>query len=122
MPGFPVLHYLPEFTQTHIHCVSDAWGRRESSVTQIPDWCLRATCTHMSENTVHAYMSHMHTQCLIHCYFCRWESMIVNLEEHALLEDKVLCELGPTFYVSHNFKWGPFVFIVLSWKEGRNVG
>ena len=23
-PGFPVLHYLPEFTQTHIHWVSDA--------------------------------------------------------------------------------------------------
>ena len=23
-PGFPVLHYLPEFTQTHVHCVSDA--------------------------------------------------------------------------------------------------
>ena len=20
-PGFPVLHYLPEFTQTHVHCV-----------------------------------------------------------------------------------------------------
>ena len=24
MPGFPVLHYLPDFAQTHIHCVSDA--------------------------------------------------------------------------------------------------
>ena len=24
MPGFPVLHQLPEFTQTHVHCVSDA--------------------------------------------------------------------------------------------------
>ena len=23
-PGFPVLHYLPEFAQTHIHCISDA--------------------------------------------------------------------------------------------------
>ena len=23
MPGFPVLHYLPEFTQTHVHRVSD---------------------------------------------------------------------------------------------------
>ena len=23
MPGFPVLHYLPEFAQTHIHWVSD---------------------------------------------------------------------------------------------------
>ena len=23
-PGFPVLHYLPEFTQTHVHWVSDA--------------------------------------------------------------------------------------------------
>ena len=23
MPGFPVLHYLPEFTQTHVHWVSD---------------------------------------------------------------------------------------------------
>ena len=23
-PGFPVLHYLPEFAQMHVHCVSDA--------------------------------------------------------------------------------------------------
>ena len=23
-PGFPVLHYLPEFAQTHVHGVSDA--------------------------------------------------------------------------------------------------
>ena len=24
MPGFPVLHYLPEFTQIHVHWVNDA--------------------------------------------------------------------------------------------------
>jgi len=24
MPGFPELHYLPEFAQTHVHQVSDA--------------------------------------------------------------------------------------------------
>ena len=24
MPGLPVLHYLPEFAQTHVHLVSDA--------------------------------------------------------------------------------------------------
>ena len=24
MPGLPVLHYLPELAQTHVHCVSDA--------------------------------------------------------------------------------------------------
>ena len=24
MPGFPVLHYLPEFAQTHVHQVGDA--------------------------------------------------------------------------------------------------
>ena len=24
MPGFPVLHHLPEYAQTHIHSVSDA--------------------------------------------------------------------------------------------------
>ena len=23
-PGFPVLHYLPEFAQTRVHCVNDA--------------------------------------------------------------------------------------------------
>ena len=23
-PGFPVLHYLPEFAQTHVHLISDA--------------------------------------------------------------------------------------------------
>ena len=24
MPGFPILHDLLEFAQTHVHCVSDA--------------------------------------------------------------------------------------------------
>jgi len=24
MPGFPVYHQLLEFTQTHVHCISDA--------------------------------------------------------------------------------------------------
>ena len=24
MTGFPVVHYLPEFVQTHVHCVKDA--------------------------------------------------------------------------------------------------
>ena len=24
MPGFPILHCLPEFAQTHVHCVDDA--------------------------------------------------------------------------------------------------
>ena len=24
MPGFPVLHHLPEFAQTHVHSVGDA--------------------------------------------------------------------------------------------------
>ena len=23
-PGFPVLHYLQDFAQAHVHCVSDA--------------------------------------------------------------------------------------------------
>ena len=31
-PGFPVLHYLPEFAQTHIHWVSDANSTILSSV------------------------------------------------------------------------------------------
>ena len=26
MPGFPVLHHLLEFAQTHVHCVSDAFN------------------------------------------------------------------------------------------------
>ena len=29
-PGFPVLHHLPEFAQTHVHCVGDA--------IQVPRW------------------------------------------------------------------------------------
>ena len=24
IPGFPVLQYLPEFAQMHVHCVNDA--------------------------------------------------------------------------------------------------
>ena len=100
-------------------------------------WCLgekRILCHSDSGSMFEGYMhTHMwkHSTCIhvtrAHTVsdslgFSRWESIIVNLEEHPLLEDKVLHELGPTFYVSHNFKWGIFVFIVLSWKEGQNVG
>ena len=24
-PGFPLLHHLPEFAQTHVHCIGDAF-------------------------------------------------------------------------------------------------
>ena len=34
-PGFPVLHYLPEFAQTHVHCVNDV-SVILSSVTPSP--------------------------------------------------------------------------------------
>ena len=36
-PGLPVLHQLPEFTQTHIHRVSDAgkdWGQEEKGTAE----------------------------------------------------------------------------------------
>ena len=33
MPGFPVLHYLPEFTQTHVHWISECQATISSSVT-----------------------------------------------------------------------------------------
>ena len=32
MPGFPVLHYLPEFARTHVHWVADAFSTISSSV------------------------------------------------------------------------------------------
>ena len=40
MPGFPVLHYLPEFAQTHVHWVSDAIQPSQSSVTSF-SFCLQ---------------------------------------------------------------------------------
>ena len=33
MPGFPVLHHLPEFAQVHVRCVGDA---REATHLQLP--------------------------------------------------------------------------------------
>ena len=39
-PGFPVLHYLPEFAQTHVHWVSDAIQPSQSSVTSF-SFCLQ---------------------------------------------------------------------------------
>ena len=35
-PGFPVLHYLPEFTQTHVHWVSDAIQISHPLLTPFP--------------------------------------------------------------------------------------
>ena len=36
MPGLPVLHQLPEFTQTHVHCVSDAIQQSHSLSSPSP--------------------------------------------------------------------------------------
>ena len=36
-PGFPVLHYLMEFTQTHVHWVHDAEGGKEQAELT-PSW------------------------------------------------------------------------------------
>ena len=40
MPGFPALHYLPEFAQTHVHWVGDAIQPFSSSV--VPFSCLQS--------------------------------------------------------------------------------
>ena len=37
MPGFPVLHYVPEFAQTHVHWVSDA-SQPSSSVAHFSSY------------------------------------------------------------------------------------
>ena len=36
IPGFPVLHYLPEFAQTHVHWVSDAIQQSHSLSSASP--------------------------------------------------------------------------------------
>jgi len=38
MPGFPVLHYLLEFAQNHVHCVSDAiqWSHSVTPFSSCP--------------------------------------------------------------------------------------
>ena len=38
MPGLPVHHQLPEFTQTHVHWVSDAHPAISSSVVPFSSW------------------------------------------------------------------------------------
>ena len=35
-PGFPVLHYLPEFTQTHVHWLDDAIQPTHSLMPPLP--------------------------------------------------------------------------------------
>ena len=35
LPGFPVLHHLPEFAQTHVHWVSDAIPTISSSIVPL---------------------------------------------------------------------------------------
>ena len=40
MPGFPVLHYLPELAQTHVHWVSDAI--QPSHLLSFPFFCLQS--------------------------------------------------------------------------------
>ena len=35
-PGFPVLHHLPEFTQTHVHSVGDAQTHVHSVQSSLP--------------------------------------------------------------------------------------
>ena len=41
-PGFPVLHYLPEFAQTHVYWVSDATQPSISSSVTLFSFCLQS--------------------------------------------------------------------------------
>ena len=36
MPGFPVLHYLPEFAQVYVYSVSSEWGPRLCTLNRFP--------------------------------------------------------------------------------------
>ena len=42
MPRFPVLHYLPEFAQTHVYWVSDATQPSISSSVTLFSFCLQS--------------------------------------------------------------------------------
>ena len=47
IPGVPVLHYLPEFAQTHVHCIGDAIQATSSSVapfSSCPQSCPTSEC------------------------------------------------------------------------------
>ena len=42
-PGFPVLHHLPELTQTHVHWVGDSWWCHPTiSSSVVPISCLQS--------------------------------------------------------------------------------
>ena len=54
MPGFPVLHYLTEFAQTHVHCVSDAIQPSHSlSPPSLPAFNLPNISVFSSESALH---------------------------------------------------------------------
>ena len=71
IPGFPVLHHLPEFAQTHVHWVDDAiqpfhplsspsppaLNLSRHQGLQLPDW-------HINQNMLVSSCSQNH-----HCYF-----------------------------------------------------
>ena len=43
IPGFPVLHYLPQFTQTHVHSVGDVIQPSHSLFPPYPPALIRKT-------------------------------------------------------------------------------
>ena len=50
--GFPVPHYLPKFTQVHVHCISDAilWSSSALKFPNIRDFIQWVSCLHQVTN------------------------------------------------------------------------
>ena len=87
--GFPVLHYLPEFAQTHVHRVGDAIQSSHplllpSSTCRSNYWYLFFQFFSLQNTNLSAHPRHVHTQTHI-CSFAQneiilgilWNNMLV---------------------------------------------
>ena len=61
-PGFPLLHHLPELTQTHVHQVSDATQPSHPLSSPSPAFNLPPTAGQTQHNQVLSVASKLHAQ------------------------------------------------------------
>ena len=100
-PGLPVHRQLPEFTQTHVHPVSDAIQPSQHT-------------GHLSTWGVHLTVS-----CLFTFSYCSWDSHGKNNEVvcHSLLQGTTFCQNSPPWPVHLGWPYTAWLVVSLSWTR-----
>ena len=134
-PGSPVLHYLPEFAQAHVHCVDDAI---QPSHLQSPPFLLPSIFSSIRVFSMSQIITSggqsigasasvlpMNIQCwfnwLVWSPFCPRDSQESSPQVESIDSLALSLLYGPTLTTIHNYWKNSFDYMDLCWQSDVSV-